>query len=514
VKRSIRRLAAAGLALALVAGACGDDGESTDSGSATTGGGGASQTTAKAANTASDTGVTADSIKIAIHASDLSGLVKAGVIRGVPEDAHLENPKRISWYLDQWNAAGGINGRKFTYETVTWDPADPKTFQTSCQKIIDGKFFMVIAAGGGFNPDTLPCITNEGKTQYIALDSLSARQYKEANGNLIGVAPPGAASAQVGATALVNNATLGLKAGKVAVIRGDGEFQVDAWTEAEKIFKSNNINIVFSEAIKIANLPATEQSKNVALAVEKVKAAGATHVVNMMQFTAFGIFPVEATKAALDLKYSFIDISSGMCQTFTASQLPQALDGAPCVTHWNNMRWDTGGNVATDTPAEAQCRKDYEAAYVGRPIGSAGDFARRVVDKTNPGVSYPGITDATGKYIHMDQSYYECGMMGFVKKGLEGAGANLTKKTFQEAIFKAKDFDAPGLAGGKGSISANKPWLATSVHQIQITTNPTGFTPAGAPDAKGLFGPGRCPSPLGCWRTLPNTTAALTFTLS
>jgi hypothetical protein len=114
----------------------------------------------------------------------------------------------------------------------------------------------------------------------------------------------------------------------------------------------------------------------------------------------------------------------------------------------------------------------------------------------------------------MDQSYYECGLMGVVKAGIEGAGANLTKKTFQEAIFKKKDFEAPGLAGGKGTIEANKPWLASNVQQIVVTTNPTGFTAAGAPDAKGLYGPGRCPSPLGCWRIVPNTVAPATYKLS
>lgn len=511
MKHQGKRLLAAGISLLLLASACGDDDGDTNTASSTTAaasGSGGSATTAKAANTASDTGVTADSIKIAIHAADLSGLVKAGAIKGVPEDAAQGNALRVSSYLDSWNAAGGINGRKFTYELVTWDPADPKTYQSSCQKIIDGKFFMVIASGGGFPADSTLCITNEGKTQYIGSDAVSAKQLKEANGNLITLAPPGAASAQVGAAALAANTTLGLKSGKVAILRGDNEFQADAFAETEKAFKAQGINIVFSEAIKVANLPATDQLKNVGLTVEKVKAAGATHVVNMLQFTAFGSFPIEAQKAGLTLKYAMIDISSGMCQTFTASQLPQVLDGAPCTTHWNNMRWDTTGTVATDTPAEAQCRTDWDKTFGGKPIGK--DFP--VYTKSNPGVGYPGIKDGTGKQLDMDQAYYECAMMLFVKKGIEGAGANLTKKTFQEALFKTKDFDAPGLAGGKGTLAANKPWLASNVQELVVTTNPDGFK--GAPDAKGLYGPGRCPSPLGCWRIVPNTVKPLTYTLS
>lgn len=504
MKRKYRRWLVALAALAVVASSCGDDGGNADPTTTQAGPAGTQP------NTASDTGVTATEIKIAIHSADLSGLIKAGAIKGVPEDAHIENPKRISYYLDEWNKAGGINGRKFVYELQHWDPADPKTWTTSCQKIIEGKYFMVIAAGGGFPADTLPCITNEGKTQYISLDSLSASQYKGAAGNLIGMAPPGAATAQAGVAALLSNTTLNLKGSKVAVLRGDFEFQTDAFNEADKALKAGGVTPVFSEAIKIANLPAADQIKNVNLAVEKVKAAGADTVINMIQFTAFTGFPVEATKSGLKLRYAFIETSSGMCQTFTASQLPQELDGAPCVTGWNNFRWDTGGNKATDTPAEAQCRKEYETIYVGKPIGK-GDFANKIYDKSNPGVSYPGITDGTGKYVNMDQSYYECAMMGFVKVGIEGAGGNLTKKTFQEAIFKKKEFEAPGLAGGKGTIEPNKPWLTSSLQQVVVTTNPQGFT--GGPDAKGLY-QGRCPSPLGCWRIVPNSVTPLTYKLS
>src|SRR5436305_15025469 len=50
----------------------------------------------KAKNKASDTGVTETNVKIAIHSADLSGLIKAGVIKGVPEDAHTQNALRIS----------------------------------------------------------------------------------------------------------------------------------------------------------------------------------------------------------------------------------------------------------------------------------------------------------------------------------------------------------------------------------------------------------------------------------
>ena len=111
----------------------------------------------------------------------------------------------------------------------------------------------------------------------------------------------------------------------------------------------------------------------------------------------------------------------------------------------------------------------------------------------------------------MDQSYYECTFMNVVKTGITGAGGNLTKKTFQEAIYKVGVFDVAGIAGGKGSLAANKPWLASNVQQVAVTVNPDGFK-AGK-DAAGLY-QGKCLSPLACFRTVPNTVTPLTFTLS
>ena len=106
---------------------------------------------------------------------------------------------------------------------------------------------------------------------------------------------------------------------------------------------------------------------------------------------------------------------------------------------------------------------------------------------------------------------FECDQMAIVEAGITGAGADLTKKTFQDAVFRQQSFDAAGLASGKGSLSATKTWLASSVQQVVVSANPDGFK--GGPDAGGLS-QGKCLSPLSCFRTVPNTVTPLTYTLS
>ena len=291
------------------------------------------------------------------------------------------------------------------------------------------------------------------------------------------------------------------------MLRSDRDFANEAFTEIDQVLKANNVNVVFSDPIKMANLTTGDANKNVSLIVEKVRAAGATYVIDTMPFINFGVFASEATKSGLTPRYAIIEISSGMCAAFSAGQLPPQMNGAPCVTQWNNQRLDTANTTAVDTPFEAQCRKDFEATYATADSIGKGYPA---ITKTNAGVAYPGLKDSTGKQLDMDQSYFECDQMNIVKVGLVGAGANLTKKTFQDAIFKQKDFDAGGLAGGKGSLTPTKTWLASNVQQV-VTANPDGSK--SGPDANGLY-QGKCLSPLSCFRTVPNTVAALTYTLS
>lgn len=534
VQRSSRHGARRGLravvlcsALALVAGACGSDSDSADEADTET-----AETTAEATdtaaaettaaeaeteettaeepaaeNTASDTGVTETTIRIAIHAADLSGLVKAGAIKGVPEDAAQGNLKRVSSYLDKWNEDGGINGRTFEYELVTWDPADPKTYEESCQQIIDGEFFMVIAAGGGYPPDSIACVAIDGDTQYMGIDAVGVELATEMGANFLNLAPPSTASAQAGIESLVSDEALLPKDAKLAILHSDWGFSTDAYAAVKEVLDAEGYEVVYDEPIQIANLPTADANKNVALTVEKVKAAGADHVISMLNFTNFTLFPTEATKAGLTLKYNVLEISSGMCTAFSAGQLPPEMDGARCVTHWNNFRLDINNEKAEDTPFEAQCRAEFEAAYAEENSAGTGIPG---ITKTNPGVPYPGFPDGTGTRLDMDQSYYECNLMNVVKTGITGAGAELTHESFQEAVFAQGEFDVAGIAGGKGSLSADKTWLASNVQQVQVTANPNGFS--GPPDADGLY-QGLCRSPLSCYRTVPDTVTELTYRL-
>jgi ABC-type branched-subunit amino acid transport system substrate-binding protein len=498
MRSRLARATIAVVAVALIAVACGGSSKNGSS-TGTTGPG----TTSSGANTASDTGVTATKIKVGILAADLSGLVKAGAIKGVPADAATINAKRISYYLDKWNASGGINGRTFDYQLFTWDPSDPTSFNTACQQIIDAKVFAVVNTGGGFNPDYYPCITHDGKTLFFGVEGGSLAATRASGSNLITIGPAAEVEAAAGIKALINSPSILPKTAKIAVLRGDNQFQIDAWNEVKKALDAGGYTVVYSDPQKVATLPTADANKGIVLNVEKVRASGADHVINMLPFTNYSVFPPEAKKAGLNLSYTTIEISAGMCTAFSAGQAPAETEGTTCSTHWDNFRIDTTSQKQTDSPFEAQCRADFEATYKD-PVGSF-----KPITKTNPGVPFPGLTDATGTFLAQDQSYYECTLMNAFQKGFTGAGANLTKQSVANALYKAGTFDVAGASNGKGSLAANKPWLATAVHVVQLSvikfTDPK--------DASGLYG-GKCLSPLSCFRVVvPNTWTPLTATL-
>jgi len=485
LRRSWRWLIALLALFALVAAACGDDGDD-----GTTGQEGGEEDGGE--NTASDTGVTADTIKVAIVGADLAGLVAAGVIRGVPGDAAAINALRISYYLDKWNDEGGINGRMFEYETITWDPADPTSFDRTCNEItLDYQPFMVVNTGGGYNPDKIPCITQDGDTFFVGLDPVSKTIFEASGVNLITMAPPSEVAALGAVDALSEEGKTLPTSAKIAVLRGDNQFQIDAWDAMEPALEDAGYsNLVFTDPIRVANLSAADGARNVVLSVEAVRNSGATHVINMLPFTNYIPFPAEAEKAGLDLQYVSVDIGAGGCLAFTASQATPQLDGTPCVTSWDNMRIDDKGTVKTDSAFEAQCRTEYEEAYQGQ------SFPGWQLTKTNPGVPWPGLSDAGGKRLDADQSYFECTLMHVLKPALEAAGSDLTHESLAEALYAMDSFDIAASSDGEGSLAENKPFIASSMQFVTLSYH--GF--ADPVDAKGLYG-GLCLSPLSCWRT-------------
>jgi len=137
----------------------------------------AGATTANASGplTASDVGVTADSIKIGVLIPNLNELAQAGFRVGVPGD----HRKLAEAWAKDVNDKGGIFGRKVKFVYDVFSVFDVDDMTRACKKMTeDEKVFTVINLGGYDSVGQL-CIAKEHKTPLIAGDPQPAHWYTD-----------------------------------------------------------------------------------------------------------------------------------------------------------------------------------------------------------------------------------------------------------------------------------------------------------------------------------------------
>lgn len=170
-----RRAGVVALALALVAGACGDDDAGQEAGTTTV----APSTTAPPADAATTTtvadsgpeltasyrGVTEDTIRLGVVLFDLDAILELGVDVG-----YGDQTQHYQLVIDEINAAGGVNGRRIepVYELVS--PVDPAQSDAVCLEFIeDREVFAVV--GTLRPPENVLCYTEAGDTPFIGAPS-------------------------------------------------------------------------------------------------------------------------------------------------------------------------------------------------------------------------------------------------------------------------------------------------------------------------------------------------------
>lgn len=166
-----KRLLAIGLALALLAAACGDDGGDAETGDGTssttstttteaTGEPGESTTTTEASVELTDSwkGVTPETISIAVSILDFSALVDAGLQEFGWGD------QRLIWefYIEELNNRGGIAGRQVDAYLDFYNPAFAIEAEASCLRMTEDRdVFLVIGSFVGPAQTAAPCLLGQ-----------------------------------------------------------------------------------------------------------------------------------------------------------------------------------------------------------------------------------------------------------------------------------------------------------------------------------------------------------------
>jgi len=457
------RVAALLMTLGLVAAAC----------SSGDGGGDESATTQASERTASEIGVTVDTIKIGVGVADLDGLRAAGIsLPAGLTTANLSN--RMISYFNEWNAAGGINGRMVEPVVLTWDPTKPPSQDQFCaDATVDAELYAMVVTSG-LNSRTVDCLLRAGMLFYFGD---FATQAAHDTRQLVTIAPPVEIGARAGARAAVDGgtipsgATVGVLAGNQPSEKAASEAAADVLREAGYRPFPVEVNTIQGDVGAI--------NQESGAAAGTFRANGISNVLMLLNFTnQSGFFDAAGT----DFSVTVLDTASANCTPFGASRTPPGALGTTCITAFDNAN-TASGDLRSEIPFEKECRAHYDEAFAGKfPTKSA------------PGVPSGQVIDlADGTKISSDYDAFACTLATIMKGSLTGAGVNPTRDSAYQAALALGDVPIALASDGKGTLAEGKTYAADFVHAVKLTAA-TVDTPK---NAQGTYN--GCPAPVNCW---------------
>lgn len=469
------RIALAALASAsLVLAACGgDDGGSEDTTADTSASTEAPTTDATEERTASEIGVTADTIKIAVAVSDLEAVRAAGI--SIPETLTTDHLfDRWNVFAEKWNAEGGINGRQIEFVRVVWDPLNPASFDALCAAAtVDNEVFALLNGTGLASP-ARNCVMDAGVP--VMYGDVVAQAELD-TGLMVSLAPPSEVVAKAGVEAWIAGGTVPSPA-KIGVVANNTPAIKAAGEAAKTALEAAGYEVEVIETNSLAGDNAATNAEGAA-AVGTLKANGAVHIFLATPFTENTGFWQAAADA--DMPFTMLDTNSSQCSAFGLSRAPAAAVGGECVTAYDHSTSE-GQGVRADTAFEAECRAFADASfseYYGGP--------------SNPGVpAGQKITDSTGKVLISDYAPQECTIANILYQALTNAGVNPTRASFMEAVLALGEVPMALAGGGTGSFGPGKAYAADQVHTIRITA----ADPTVNPDSNGTYN--GCAAPVNC----------------
>lgn len=431
------RVLAAAVAAALLAAGCGDDDESGGTDATTTTGAADGPTTTEAVElTASDVGVTATDIKVGFVLTDLSQVKP--LLGDMGSDKELQQAAYQA-FVDEINAAGGINGRTITPVFTSTDPV-ANDGATACNKLTeDDKVFAVIA-NGMFGAPVL-CVTQQHETPLINVGGFINEYYDKSAGRLFTIQPTKPRSAR----------------NTVAALEQEGALQ--GKTVGVLTSQAGDDNV----AVKTALVPALEQLDHpVARVADLAVDSGA----------ALSQIPVEVTQmreAGVDLV--FLSTNAFFSSVFVQTAEEQGYRPQYALSDADDNILDYFvGRMPSSFQSRGYTAKRLGEQRIDAPEPALDAECRAVVEK------------ATSTTIERGSTAYEtamsaCNQVRLFARAAEAAGPNLTREAWATAMQGLGEFDLAYADGG--SYSAQKFDAADAIRPVTADTGCACWRPEG-----------------------------------
>ncbi len=457
--RRLLSLIALVLSFALVAAACGDDGDSsTDDTTTTTDAGDDPEpdgdgdgdsdsdsegedgddedsTTTAAPDVellASAPGITEDTIRLGVAIADVSAFSNSG-----------DQVARYRVVADAINAAGGVIGRQIELVVAEWDLLDSAGYDAACVQLTEDEELFAILTRTPANFGDMTCFTDFGDTITINGLDLDSQEADRSNGKLFSILSDTGAALLGGIELLADELT----SAKIAITAADdrgGQARADELAELLGDLDIEVVAVTKSTVAYSADPTASlaEQDRF----AEIWNSSGATHVIGIGNGVIGAAYAIDAQELEDDMVL------------ITPNLNPRTL---------NSLNADLSGlrmiGVATPAPGSIA-----EAGLHGMP--ECIERVERELGETV--IFFPEEEDLNA----LSSTFQACASFDFITAALEAIGPNPTVDDFLALTGSGFSFDM--TSAGAASTGPDKYYLNDDPGTI-YDWDGTAFTPRG-----------------------------------
>lgn len=394
-------------------------------------------------------GVTEHSINVVFPVVNLTALAS---ILGFSEDyEYKEQAQAINLFVGQINESGGIDGRKINAIISYFTPTNTAQMRALCKDWTAGSpaAFAVLDGVGTWSGDNELCITEEGHTPFIGQWTTVTTWTTEGSPYLWWTGPDDAAILRAVVDWGLSTGLVGASK-KVGIVVGDRASDQLALND----YLLPDLHQAGVEPV-VVTLPSTPTETattdaDAPLVVEKLRAAKVASVIPLLPFNAF--YPV--LEALTQQKYyprlllSDYEESIESALGLVALPYKKVLDGQEGVTTEtlggiDDTRPYTQGGY---DPGVRACWKIWHTAYPQIPDGNLNDF-----------IEEQGPVQGWCQEIHLFAA------------AAKGAGRNLNRRTFVEALSRIKTY--PGGYSPIFTFGPDKPYGPTEYRVVALHDN-------------------------------------------
>jgi hypothetical protein len=338
----------------------------------------------------SDTGITADTLKVALVYPDTTQLEQAGILAKLGD-----REQHFQAFVDLANEAGGAGGRQIEVSAHTFPtPSTATDERAACVAATEDEGAAIVVFGGNQTEETALCVTDEHERIALAVaGNTRAPTFKASQGRLF--------TNDMSAPRLMKNWVKALKKegtlkGKtIGIIRGDTSAHDEVAKTLKKELDKAGFEVTEEVALPCAGMQACEQNE---VGAERLQTNGVDAVFSLMNAIANPAFIAAADSIgyspqwlASDYEFQVYDTTA---QLMAGSK--EAYDGAIGISTV----------VAIDEPdaPRTECNAQFtEATGVSeepltdawQDIGTMCSMVGRIVEAADAAEAAGGLTQAS-----------------------------------------------------------------------------------------------------------------------